>query len=330
MAAVGLAETVGKAAACAALEVSRATFHRRQSGRGTHAAKPRPTPARALAEVEKQQALEILHDERFADFAPAEIHATLLDEGRYICSTRTYYRLLERKGEVRERRDQLRHPLYVKPELLATGPNQVWSWDITKLLGPRKWEYFNLYLAMDIFSRYAVGWMVSSKENARLAVRLFEEAHRRHQLVPGQVTVHQDRGAPMTSKTLGEKMIDLGVAQSFSRPRVSNDNPFSEAAFKTLKYRPAFPDRFGSIEDARAHCRTFFGWYNDAHRHSGIGFLTPAMVHFGRANEVRDRRAQVLSVAYAAHPERFVNRIPVPAELPSEVWINPPSALELQ
>lgn len=325
-----MAVTVGKAAACAALDVSRATFHRRQTGRRTLAAKPRPTPARALADVEKQQALEVLHSERFADSAPAEIHAMLLDDGRYLCSTRTFYRLLEKSGEVRERRDQLRHPIYAKPELLATRPNQVWSWDITRLLGPRKWEYFYLYLATDIFSRYAVGWMVSRRENAHLAVRLFEEAHGRHQLAAGQVTVHQDRGAPMTSKTLGEKMIDLGVAQSFSRPRVSNDNPFSEAAFKTLKYRPEFPDRFGSLEDARAHCRRFFGWYNDVHRHSGIGFLTPAMVHFGRANEVRGRRAQVLAAAYAAHPERFVNRMPVPAELPAEVWINPPSALELQ
>ncbi len=256
------------------------------------------------------------------DAAPAAICATLLDEGRYICSTRTFYRLLAERGEVRERRNQLRHPVYMKPELLATAPNQVWTWDITKLHGPAKWTYFYLYVLLDLFSRHVVGWRVATFESARLAARLIDEASKRHGVAPGQLTTHSDRGAPMISKAVEQLLADLSIGRSFSRPRVSNDNAFSEAQFKTLKYRPGFPERFGSLQDARAFCRVFFRWYNEEHRHCGIGYLTPATVHFGRAAIVTDIRQRTLDGAYAVHPERFVRRPPTAQILPPAVWIN--------
>jgi len=315
-------EMLGTAAACDALGVSRAgVYRRRQPAR---VPVPRPTPPRALDPVERQLVLAMLDSERFLDQAPAQVHATLLDEGTYLCSPRTMYRLLDAGGEVKERRNQVRRPHYAAPELLATRPNEVWSWDITKLLGPVKWTYFYLYVILDIFSRYVVGWMIAPHESAALAERLIAETCAKQGIEPGQLTLHADRGGAMRSKPVALRLADLGVVKTHSRPYVSNDNPFSEAQFRTLKYCPFFPDRFGSIEDGRAFGQEFFRWYNHDHRHSGLGFLTPAVVHFGHAEAVRAHRDRVLAAAYARHPERFVHGRPQPADLPNAVWINSP------
>jgi putative transposase len=323
-AAAELAATVGAVVACQALDVARASFYRLR--RAAPATAPvRPTPRRALTAAERHAVLEVLHSERFVDTAPAEVYATLLDEGTYHCAPRTMYRVLAAAEEVRERRNQLRHPSYQKPELLATGPNQVWSWDITKLLGPVKWTYFSLYVILDIFSRYVVGWMVAHREGAALAERLLGATCEKQGIGPGQLTIHADRGGSMTSKPVALLLADLGVTRTHSRPHVSDDNPYSEAQFKTLKYRPEFPERFGSIEDARAFCRQFFAWYNTAHRHAGIGLLTPESVHSGRVGPVLDQRRAVLASAYAAHPERFVRKPPAPPAVPTAAWINRPS-----
>ena len=268
--------------------------------------------------------LGALHSERFVDKAPVEMWATLLDEGTYYCSTRTMYRILAAHGEVRERRNQLRHPNYRKPELLAEGPNQVWSWDITKLRGPVKWTYYYLYVILDIFSRYVTGWMLAHRESAELARRLIAESCRKQDIEPGQLTIHADRGSSMRSKSVALLLADLGVTKTHSRPHVSNDNPYSESQFKTLKYCPQFPRRFGSIEDARLFSRNFFDYYNHEHRHSGIGLMTPAVVHQGRAEKVSAARRQILLKAYQVHPERFVRGTPQPPVLPSQAWINPP------
>jgi len=316
-----LAPAVGTQAACAALGVSRATVYRRRRPRPTPA--PRPRPARALTEAERHTVLAQLHDPRFIDLAPTEIYATVLDEGHYHCSIRTMYRLLAAAHEVRERRNQLRH-VAPKPELLATRPNEVWSWDITKLLGPAKWTYFYLYVILDIFSRYVVGWMVAHQESAALAERLIAATGEKQGVLPGQLTIHADRGSSMTSKSVALLLADLGITRTHSRPHVSNDNPFSEAQFKTLKYRPAFPECFGSAQDARAFCHPFFTWYNNAHHHGGIGLLTPAMVHYGQVEAVRAQRRAILTAAYAAHPNRFVHKPPEPPAVPTAVWINPP------
>ncbi|OFW05952.1 MAG: integrase [Acidobacteria bacterium RIFCSPLOWO2_02_FULL_68_18] len=314
--------TMGTAAACDALGVARASVYRRRQPARPPA--PRPTPPRALDPIERQTVLETLHSERFLDAAPAQVHATLLDEGTYLCSPRTMYRLLDTAGEIKERRAQVRRPHYAAPELLATQSNEVWSWDITKLLGPAKWTYFYLYVILDIFSRYVVGWMLAPRETAALAERLIAETCAKHAIHPGQLTIHADRGGAMRSKPVALLLADLGVTKTHSRPHVSNDNPFSEAQFRTLKYCPQFPERFGSLEDGRAFGQAFFRWYNHEHRHSGLGFLTPAVVHFGHAAPVRAHRQQVLAAAYAAHPERFVKGRPQPADLPTAVWINPP------
>jgi putative transposase len=254
----------------------------------------------------------------------AAVFATLLDEGVYHCSLRTMHRILEQEGETGERRDQLTHPAYQKPELLATAPNQLWSWDITKLKGPAKWTYFYLYVILDVFSRYVVGWMVAPRETAELAKRLIADTCDKQNIQPGQLTVHADRGSSMTSKPVAFLLAELGVTKSHSRPYVSDDNPYSESQFRTMKYRPEFPDRFGCIQDSRAFCQDFFQWYNHEHRHSGIGLLAPAMVHFGETPAVLAQRQAVLDAAYHAHPERFVRRPPKPLPLPSEVWINKP------
>lgn len=268
--------------------------------------------------------LDELHSERFVDRAPTDVWASLLDEGTYLCSPRTMYRILEDEDEIRERRNQARHPHYARPELMATGPNQLWSWDITKLLGPTKWTYYSLYVILDVFSRYAVGWMLAYKESATLAEQLIAETCGKQRIQPGQLTVHADRGSSMTSKPVAFLLADLGITKTHSRPHVSNDNPFSEAQFKTLKYRPEFPARFGSIEDARAFCVRFFAWYNTQHHHSALGLLTPEVVHYGRAPQVLAARSATLAAAYAAHPERFVGGVPKPADLPNAVYINPP------
>jgi putative transposase len=324
-AAIELSPSVGRAVACRALAIPRASFYRALAPQPTPTAAPvRPTPARALTETERQTALAYLRSERFMDQAPHQVYAALLDEGIYLCSPRTMYRLLDEHGEVRERRDQLRHPTYQKPELVATRPNQVWSWDITKLRGPLKWTYFYLYVILDLFSRYVAGWMVAPRESAELAKKLIQESLDRQGISAGQLHLHADNGPAMTSKTLALKLADLGVTKSHSRPYVSDDNPFSESQFKTLKYRPEFPDRFGSLEHARAHCQGFFHWYNHEHHHSGIALLTPHMVHYGLAAEVLDNRQRVLTAAFQQHPERFVRKPPRPTALPDAVWINPP------
>jgi len=270
-----------------------------------------------------------LHSQRFVDCSPAQVYATLLDEGEYLCSERTMYRLLaSRHGGVREWRDQLTHPAYAKPQLLAERPNELWSWDISKLLGPAKWTYFYLYVILDVFSRYAVGWTVQQRESGPIAEALISQAVEQQQVEPGTLTVHADRGGPMRSKPVAFLLADLGVTKTHSRPYTSSDNPYSEAQFKTLKYRPGFPDRFQTIEQARDFCRGFFHWYNHDHRHSGIGLMTPAAVHHGQAQQLHDRRALVLADAYARNPERFVRQSPVPPTLPTAAWINRPTTEE--
>jgi putative transposase len=271
--------------------------------------------------------LACLHQERFQDRSPAAVYATLLDEGEYLCSIRSMYRLLQKRGESRERRDQLTHPPYKKPELLATASNQLWSWDITKLLGPVKWTYFYLYVILDVFSRYVTGWMVAMRESAELAKRLIEESCQKQCIPPGQLTLHADRGISMSSKPVAFLLADLGVTKTHSRPHVSNDNPYSESQFRTLKYRPEFPDRFGCIQDSRAFCQGFFRWYNGEHRHSSLGLLTPAMVHYNQTDRVLEQRQQVLDAAYQLHPERFVRSAPKPPAVPTEAWINKPVQL---
>ena len=330
-----LSSTVGTESACDALGVSRASFYRRKPSLRPSvlpdpapAPRVRPWPPRSLSGPERANVLDILHSERFQDCSPAAIQATLLDESQYLCSTRTMYRILDQAGQTRERRDQLVHPAYQKPELLATAPNQLWSWDITKLRGPVKWTYFYLYVILDVFSRYVTGWMIADRESAGLATHFLEESILKHDIPPGQLNIHADRGKVMRAKPVAFLMADLSVTKTHSRPYVSDDNPYSESQFKTLKYRPDFPDRFGCIQDSRAFCQEFFAWYNDAHRHSGIGMLTPAMVHFGQAPGVLAQRQTVLDAAYLAHPERFVRKAPSAGNLPTAVWINKPGTPE--
>ena len=318
-----LGPRLGVAPTCAALAVARATYYRQLQPRPEP--RPRPTPARALPPAERQAVREVLHEPRFVDLSPAEIYATLLDEDRYLCSERTLYRVLAENAEVRERRDQLRHPSYAAPQLLATRPNEVWSWDITKLLGPTKWTYYYLYVLLDVFSRYAVGWLLAEQESARLAEQLIATSGERQGIAPGQLTVHSDRGPAMTSKPVALLLADLGVTKSHSRPHVSNDNPFSESQFKTLKYRPDFPERFGSLAHGRSHCGDFFSWYNTEHHHVGLGLFTPHDVHYGLAEAKRAQRARVLAEAFARNPERFPHGRPVPKAVPTAVWINPPA-----
>ncbi len=309
------------ARACQALGISRATYYRRRLGelpQEPKVASACRVPGRALPPEQQQQVWDHLHSLRFADKAPAQIVAILLDEGEYLCSVSTMYRLLRSRNEVHERRRQ-RAP--------ATASRQVWSWDITKLKGPRKWSYFYLYVILDIFSRAVVGWCIVEKENAELAEALIQETLLREGILPGTLTLHADRGSAMTSHPVAALLVDLGVTKSHSRPHTSNDNPFSESHFKTMKFRPEVPERFGSVEDARATFRALFVWYNHEHRHSGIAMLTPAMVHSGIGSQVLGARAVVLAAAYALHPERFVNQVPVPDVLPEQVWINPPLPL---
>ena len=320
----GLSRDVSRTPVCLALGLSRATLHRRDHPRPERTT-PRPTPPRALSAIERQTVRDVLHSERFVDKAPAQVVATLLDEDVYHCSTRTMYRVLDSSKEVRERRDQLRHPSYQKPELLATAPNQVWSWDITKLLGPAKWTYFYLYVILDIFSRYVVGWMLADGESARLAKRLIAESLAKQRIVPGQLTLHADRGPSMKSHGVAVLLASLGITKTHSRPHVSDDNPYSEAQFKTIKYCPGFPDRFGSYQDGLGFCHPFFRYYNHEHRHSGIGMMTPYAVHHGLAPQIIAARKETLLAAYARHPERFVNKPPQPWVLPEAAWINPPA-----
>ncbi len=321
-----LTPLVGVTAACQAVGRPRSSHYRqhRKSPKPATPVKARKPQPRALSAAEQAEVLRVLHSERFVDMAPAEIHAILLDEGVYLCSVSTMYRLLRARGEVRERRSLATHPARKKPELIAETPNQVWSWDITKLHGPAKWSYFYLYCIIDIYSRYIVGWMVAGCESAVLAEKLLADTIDKQQVDRDRLTIHADNGSSMASKPVAFLLADLGVTKSHSRPHTSNDNPYSEAHFKTLKYRPEFPTWFGSLEDARAFLAWFFGWYNHSHRHSGIGMHTPADVHHGHADTIHEQRATVLTHAYTQHPERFVRHHPVPLPLPTAAWINKP------
>ena len=319
-----LTASVGTAVACEAIGVPRATVYRHRLPKTSAAPRPRAASPRALSGEERKRVLDVLHDEEFADKAPAETYAKLLDQGTYLCSIRTMYRVLDANQEVRERRNQLRHPAYAKPQLVATAPNQVWTWDITKLLGPAKWTYYYLYVIIDIYSRYVVGWMLAHRESQHLAERLIRETLVKEGIHRDQLTIHSDRGPAMRSQAVAQLLATLGVTKSHSRPHVSDDNPFSESQFKTLKYRPDFPGRFASHDHGLDFCRGFFHWHNEEHRHWGIGLLAPAVVHAGQAPEALEARASVLAAAHARNPERFVRGVPRPLKPAAEVWINPP------
>jgi putative transposase len=324
-----LTPVVGVRRACAAVGEAQAPWYRRHR-QSPPSRRPERVPApqpRALSDVERKELRRVLNSPNHVDEAPATVYAKLLDEGVYLGSVSTMYRVLHDHDEVRERRRQATYPAAKKPELLAERPNEIWSWDITKLLGPVKWTYFYLHVIIDIYSRHVPGWMLAHAENAKLAEALLADTVAKQNIAHGQLTIHADRGSPMTAKPVAFLLADLGVTKSHSRPHVSNDNPYSESQFRTLKYRPDFPDRFGSYQDAHAFCGRFFGRYNDEHRHSGIGFHTPAEVHYGRAQAVREKRAVVLDQAYDAHPERFVRKPPVPPKLSPAVWINQPTPL---
>jgi putative transposase len=321
-----LAQSIPMAQACAAFGFARSTLYRlrqpptAQPGEKTH----RRRSGRGLTADEQEAVYRLLDSERFCDLSPYQVYATLLDEGQYYCSISTMYRILRQHGEVQERRRQRPRPQYRRPELLATAPNQVWSWDITWLKGPHRWQHFYLYVILDVFSRYVPGWMLAEQESAQLAEHLIAQTCGKQGIEREKLTLHADRGAPMTAQTVAQLLEDLGVAKSHSRPYTPDDNPFSESQFKTLKYRPDYPQRFDSLDHARDWARTFFDWYNHHHHHSGIGLMTPATVHCGRADQLSAQRRQVLQAAYAAHPERFVKGLPIPSSLPDAVWINPP------
>lgn len=323
-----LSKTIGMKAACAVVGIPRSSQYRVRRLRREPTR--RKISARALSSAEKEEVRQELNSQRFQDCAPREVYATLMDEARYLCSWRSMYRILSENDEVRERRNQLRHPSYSKPELLATAPNQLWSWDITKLLGPSKWTYYYLYVILDVFSRYVVGWMIAERESAALAEELIAQTCARQGIQRGQLTIHADRGSAMTSKSVALLLADLGVTKTHSRPQVSNDNPYSEAQFKTLKYRPDYPSRFGSQQDARAWANAFFDWYNCEHHHTGLALLTPADVHFNRSQGMLQKRQSVLQAAYEKTPERFVKGPPRPQALPHAVWINPPKNPQAQ
>lgn len=342
-----VAAVTGVAEACRVLEVPRSSYYRAQAvesldaaaspsppsetegdlavGEAAASGRTRRRSPRALSAEERAHIRAVLNSERFVDCAPREVYATLLDEGTYLCSWSTMYRILREADEVRRRRDQVRQARYSRPELLATRPKQLWSWDITKLKGPTTWTYYYLYVILDVYRRYVVGWMIAERETAELAEAFIAETCAKEGIAPEGLTLHADRGSAMTSKCVAHLLADLGVTKTHSRPHVSNDNPFSEAQFKTAKYHPSTPERFGSVEDARAWARSLFEWYNTEHHHSGIGLLTPAVVHAGRAEEVVAARQEVLRGAYERHPERFVRGVPRPAPLPTAVWINPPA-----
>jgi len=320
------APSLGVSETCQTLGLSRATYYRWRKKESQPVPRVKGRSPRRLKVEEEKQVLSSLTGECFMDRSVPEVYATLLDEGVYLCSVRTMYRILERHQAVKERRNQRRHPQYRKPELLATSPNQVWSWDITKLKGSRKWSHYHLYVIMDIYSRYVVGWMVAERESAMLAERLIRETCEKQGIAKDQLTIHADRGVSMRSKTVAQLMADLGITKSHSRPHVCDDNPYSESQFKTLKYHPSFPGRFGSLEDARLFLRHFFDWYNNEHRHSGVAMMTPRDVHTGKAEEIIRKRQETMEAAYTQHPERFVNGQPRLKPLTREVWINQPKA----
>lgn len=324
-------EQIGTFSLCQALKIPKASFYRQQSKNAvTTVVVIRKRPEHALSDAEQKTVLDTLHEPRFVDLAPPQVYTQLLEQGQYLCSIRTMYRILAANDEVRERRAVASRPVYTKPELLAKGPNQVWSWDITKLKGPVKWSYYHLYVILDIFSRYVVGWMIADRESSTLAKRLITESCDKQQIVQDQLTLHADRGSSMKSKGVAQLLSDMGVTKTHSRPHVSNDNPFSESQFKTMKYRPKFPKRFGSIQDARAFTVDFMQWYNQEHRHSGVALYAPSDVHYDRIEPIHQRRQATLDAAYQRHPKRFVRKPPEAALPPQAVWINPPKTLEQQ
>jgi putative transposase len=320
-----LRETVGVKAACEAIGLPRATFYRKLKPRALQTKTPSAHPS-SLSLKERQDVLDVLNQPEWMDQPPLAVYASLLDQGTYLCSVRTMYRILQSAGEVKERRNHRPSTTYKKPELLATAPNQLWSWDITKLKGPQKWSYFYLYVILDVFSRYTVGWMISLKESCHLAQDFISETLQKQTIQPHQLTLHADRGSSMTSKPVAFLLADLGITKSHSRPYTSNDNPFSESQFKTLKYRPEFPERFGSVEDAKAYCRQFFHWYNTQHYHTGIELLTPESVHYGKDRSIIEHRNQVRQAARQKFPERFKGKKEASFQLPTHVWINPPES----
>jgi putative transposase len=323
---MALAPLVGIVAACETLGVARATFYRTQRPLPCPVLRRSRTPSPwALSDAEQANVLAVLHEPAYVDQSPRTVFALLLDAGRYLASVSTFYRLLRRSAETRGRRNQLTHPIYTKPELLAQRPRELWSWDITKLKGPAKWTCYHLYVILDVFSRYVVGWMIAPRESATLAHELIAATYDQEDIVPGQLTLHADRGTSMRSKPVAMLLADLGVTKSHSRPHVSDDNPYSESQFKTLKYRSDFPARFDSIEHARAFCQTFFAWYNDEHRHSGIGYMTPAAMHGGLAQQCYTARQRVLDHACHLNPARFTQRHPAPPSLPTAAGINWPT-----
>jgi len=323
--ALQLADQVPVRRVCAVLAVARRSFYRARNPQPAKASRPRPLSARALTAAERATVRDTLNSERFADKSPYQVYATLLDDDQaYLCSISTMYRILRQHDEVRERRNQLQHPIYSKPELLATAPNQLWSWDITKLRGPTTWSYYQLYVILDVYSRYVVGWRIATRESDQLAEELIAESCFKQGIKANQLTLHADRGPSMRSKTVAQLLLDLGVTKSHSRPYTANDNPYSEAQFKTIKYRPDYPDRFASIDHAHSWGQTFFKWYNTDHRHTALGLMTPAAVHFGQAEKLIQHRHQTLQRAYQRHPERFVKGLPQPLEPPAAVWINQP------
>jgi len=324
-------QQIGTLSLCQALEIPKASFYRQQTRKAATAlVVTRKRPEHALSDAEQQTVLGTLHESRFVDLPPPQVYTQLLEQGQYLCSIRTMYRLLAANDEVRERRAVASRPVYTKPELLATGPNQVWSWDITKLKGPVKWSYYQLYVILDIFSRYVVGWMIADHESSTLAKRLITESCGKQQIVEDQLTLHADRDPSMKSKGVAQLLSDMGITKTHSRPHVSNDNPFSESQFKTMKYRPQFPKRFGSIQDARAFTVDFMQWYNQEHRHSGVALYTPSDVHYGRTEQIHQCRQATLDAAYQRHPKRFVRKPPEAALPPLTVWINPPKTQEQQ
>ena len=325
-----LASNTGVKRACAVLGVPRASLYRHREGRKQTVRLARPVSKRALNPQERTHIIEVLNSEGFVDASPRQIWAKQLDEGTYLCSWRSMYRILKANDQVRERRNQLTHPTYQKPELLANGPNQLWSWDITKLRGPAKWTYFYLYVLMDVFSRFVVGWMVANRESATFAQELILQSCQNQEVDPQQLTIHSDRGGPMIAKNLALLLSDLGVTKSHSRPHVPDDNPYSEAQFKTMKYRPDYPDRFGALEDSRSWARRFFSWYNFEHYHTGLGLMLPAMVHYGHTDQIQQARQRVLEGAFAAHPERFVRGVCTPPMVPDAVWINKPKNQDVE
>lgn len=317
-----LASKIGVKAACKVLNVPRSQIYRARQPKTEPS--PRPTPAHALSTEERSVVRDVLNSEPFMDQAPRQVYASLLDKGRYLCHWRTMYRILWAHHEIHERRLIRRHPVYQKPELLAVRPNQVWSWDITYLRGEATWMHYPLYTVLDIFSRYVVGWMIAEVESSDLAKQLIAQTARKQGIPPDQLTLHADNGSPMKGKPLSQLLVDLGISKSHSRPHTADDNPFSEAQFKTMKYRPDYPDRFGSIDAARIWARTFFAWYNHDHYHSGLNLLTPGSVHYGEAAAIQQDRQAIMLAAYAAHPARFARGEPVVKGAPTAVYINPP------